>query len=84
MAIDERPDGQMLMTIAFVGGCLITGVIALILICWMWAESSKHFTAEHQDCSQQVQELQNAIRHKDNEIKRLEVFEQALKWGKKK
>lgn len=78
MAIDERPDGQMLMTIAFVLGCFVTGILAIIICVWIASEDCPKL-----DCTQQVQELQNTVKRQENTIKRLEVYEQAVKWGKK-
>lgn len=78
MAIDERPDGQMMILIAFVTGLVIAGVVGVAACCWIATSG-----CPKKDCSQEVAEYQSGIMKRDNTIKRLEVYEQAVKWRKK-
>ena len=81
--IDGKPDSQMIMTSAFALGAFIGGALTFLLSLVI-ATAIASSGCPPKDCTQEVQELQNTVKRQENTIKRLEAYEQALKWGKKK
>ena len=82
MAINGRPDGQMIMTSSFVIGAILGALLMLTVAIPVCAIMNA--PCPPKDCSIETEELRGRVRMQQNEIKRLEVYEQALKWGTKK
>ncbi len=81
--ITGKPDSQMIMTGAFaIGG--FTGAVLMMVLALVIGSCVANKPCLPKDCSQEVQELQNTVKRQENTIKRLEVYEQAVRWGKKK